>query len=435
MERSILHVDIAAFPIAVERVVAPALRGRPVLLAPPGTARGVVLTASAEAARDGVRAGMPVAAALRRCPDAVVLPPNEPLYRRASDALVRLLGAYSPLVEPATWGETYLDLTGTGRLFGQATDAAVRIQRDIAARLRLHATAGIAVNKLVSRAAARVIRPAGLCDIFPGGEAPFLAPLPIGYLPAAGAAERERCADLNIVRVGDLLHFSPVQVRVAFGWRGGLLRTQAIGVDEAPVRPPEAAPAVTVDETLAEDANNTDVLLTCLCRLCDRAGTRLRRLGARARRIRLTLRYADAVMTQREARLAVPAAADLVLFARSRMLLDAARDRRVRLRWIELRCGDLVRGPRQLELFGPEAFVGGPAHGGGAAGPAGAGNAAGAPGWARAGAADAIAGAVDRIRARFGDGAIRPGRMALAGRGCGPTGPRRAGRAATGSGR
>ena len=394
MDRSILHVDIAAFPIAVERVVAPALRGRPVLLAPPGTARGVVLTASAEAARDGVRAGMPVAAALRRCPDAVVLPPNEPLYRRASDALVRLLAAYSPLVEPATWGETYLDLTGTGRLFGQATDAAARIQRDIAARLRLHATAGIAVNKLVSRVAARVIRPAGLCDIFPGGEAPFLAPLPIGYLPAAGRAERERCADLNIARVGDLLRFSPLQIRVAFGWRGGLLRAQAIGVDEAPVRPPETAPAVSVDETLAEDANDADALLACLCRLCDRAGTRLRRLEARARRIRLTLRYADAVMAHRETRLAVPVAADLVLFARARTLLDEARARRVRLRWIELRCGDLVRGSRQLELFGP-------------------GNAAGAPAWARAGAADAIAGAVDRIRARFGDGAIRPGRIVL----------------------
>jgi DNA polymerase-4 len=422
MERSILHVDIAAFPIAVERVVEPALRGRAVLVAPPGTARGVVLTASAEAARDGVRAGMPVAAALRRCPDAVVLPPNEPLYRRAADALTRLLAAYSPLVEPATWGQTFLDLTGTGRLFGQATDAAARIQRDIAARLRLHATAGIAVNKLVSRAAARVIRPAGLCDIFPGGEAPFLAPLPIGYLPAAGAMERERCADLNIVRVADLLRFSPLQARVAFGWRGGLLRAQALGVDEAPVRPPEAAPAVTVDETLAEDANDTDLLLACLCRLCDRAGARLRRLGARARRLRLTLRYADAVMGHREARLDVPAAADLVLFESTRALFDAARDRRVRLRWIELRCGDLVRGPRQLELFGPEAFAGG---GGRPDTP---------PAWARAGAADAIAGAVDRIRARFGAGAIGPGRIALAA-GQSAAGSRRAGKGANGAGR
>ena len=189
MDRSILHVDVPAFPIAVERVIEPGLRDRPVIVAPSGGARATILAASPEAVRDGVRAGMPVRVAARRCPGVVLLPVNEALYQRATGAIVALLHAYSPLVEPSAHGHSYLDLTGTGRLFGHATDVAARIRREIADRLRLPATVGVATNKLVSRVAARVIRPDGLCDIFPGGEAPFLAPLPVGFLPEAAGPQ------------------------------------------------------------------------------------------------------------------------------------------------------------------------------------------------------------------------------------------------------
>ncbi|HEU4402121.1 MAG TPA: DNA polymerase IV [Candidatus Polarisedimenticolia bacterium] len=378
MERSVLHLDIDAFPIAVERVVDPALRLRPVAVAPPGSARAPVLVVSPEAAREGVRAGMPVPVALRRCPGLVVLPTNEPLYRRATGALLALLGGYSPLVEPAAHGQAFLDLTGTGRLFGAANDAAARVRREVEVRLRLRATVGVATNKLVSRVAARVIRPDGLCDVLPGEEAPFLAPLPIRFLPDAGA--RERFADLGISLVRDLLALSPSQLGIAFGGWSDRLRRQALGLDDSPVRPPEASPAVIEDETLAEDSNEEAPLARALCRLCERAGARLRRLRAGARRLRLTLRDAGAVMTRGEARLAVPAAADLVLFQRARDLLGRIRVRRVRVRWIELRCCDLVRGPRQLDLFGGAA-------------------------------AERLAAAVDRIRERFGEAAILPGRI------------------------
>lgn len=391
MDRTVLHVDIAAFPIAVERVIEPRLRGRPVVLAPPGSARAPVLVASQEAVREGVRAGMPLPLALRRCPGVAVLHPNEPLYRRATGALLTLLGGYSPLVEPAAPGQTVLDLTGTARLFGAAQDTAARIRGEIEARLRLRPTVGLATSKLVSRVAARLIRPDGLCDVFPGSEAPFLAPLPVGLLPAARGGTRERLSDLNVARVADLLRFSPAQLVVAFGPHGEQLRCQALGIDASPVRPPEAAPAVVEEATLAEDSNEEAALLRALFGLCERAGARLRRLEARARRLRVTLRHSDAVVARREERLAPPIAADLLLFAAARAIGERARARRVRVRWIELRCLEIARQPRQLTLFGPEAFAG--------------------DGGARGGAAETLAEAVDQIRGRFGEAVIVAGRM------------------------
>lgn len=406
MDRSILHVDVPAFPIAVERVLAPGLRDRPVIVAPSGGPRATILAASPEAARDGVRAGMPVRAAARRCPGVVLLPVNELLYQRAAAAITALLHAYSPLVEPSAHGQSYLDLTGTGRLFGHAADVAARIRREIAGRLRLPATVGVATNKLVSRVAARVIRPDGLCDIFPGGEAPFLEPLPIGFLPgAAGSKARAQFEDLGISRIGDLLHLSPTQINIAFGRSGRRLHRQASGIDDSPVRPPESCRAVTEQATLAEDSNARAVLQRTLWHLCERAGARLRRLGATPRRLRLTVRFSDAVTTTGSALLPAPTAAELPMFAAAQALFDRVLSRRVCVRTITLAGFDFVRDSRQLTLFDPQEFDAPAAGGPGEYDPA-------QGGGRRIGAAETLAGAIDRIRGRFGAESILWGRMA-----------------------
>jgi DNA polymerase-4 len=406
VDRSVLYVDIAAFPIAVEQVIAPVLRDRPVAVAPPGSARASILAASLEAEREGIRPGMSVQAALRGCPGLRVLPTNEPLYRRAAAAILSLLGGYSPLVEPATWGQTFLDLTGTGRLFGDVKDVAARIRREIEGRLRLRSTVGVATNKLVSRVAARVIRPDGLCDIFPGAESSFLAPLPVILLPEAEAMEPRRFEDLGIVRVHDLLDLSAPQLRVAFGWRGERLHRQALGIDDAPVRPPETLPSIREEETLAEDSNEEAVLLRALCRLCERAGARLRELRVTPARLRVAIRYAGALTVQREGRLVPPTSASLRLFQAARDLLERARSRRERVRIIELHLFHFGRGPRQLFLFGPEALDGGT--GGGAPSPSAT---SAETVVRRAGAAEVLAEAIGRIRGRFGEAAVVPGRL------------------------
>jgi DNA polymerase-4 len=377
VERSVLCIDVPAFPVAVARVVEPGLRGRPVVVAPEGSARALVMAASDEALREGVRPGMPVGAAARRCPGLVLRAPDDALYRRAAAAVYGLLGGYTPLVEPSAPGRAYLDLTGTGRLFGYAPDAAARIRREIADRLRLKATVGVAVNKLVSRVAARVIRPDGLYDVFPGSEAVFLAPLPVLLLPGAAAVSKEvRFADLGIARVGDLVALTPAQARLAFGPSGEGLRRQAQGLDETPVRPPSLQPALVEDETLAVPTNGAADLERVLFAL----GERLRRARTATCRLRVSLRHADDVVAHDEAPLPSPAAADLALFLAAVRLLDRARVRRVTVRWVEVRCLDLVRGERQMGLFGPAAR------------------------------AEPLSEAMDRLRGRFGKGAVVWGR-------------------------
>lgn len=403
MDRSVLYVDIVAFPIAVERVVAPILRGRPMAVAPPGSTRATILAASLEAEREGIFTGMPVHAALRRCPALRVLPSNEPLYRRAAAAVLSLLSGYTPLLEPSIPGEAFLDLTGTKRLFGDAKDTAARIRAELDRRLRLTATVGVATNKLVSRVAARIIRPDGLCDIFPGSESSFLAPLPVILLPEAESAPAEWFEDLGIALVRDLLVLTQPQLRIAFGWRGERLRRQALGIDDAPVCPPESSPSIAEEEILAEDSNDEAILLRVLLRLCERAGARLRSLGLAPQRLRVTLRYTGALTASRDERLTTPTGVPLRLFDAARDLMARVRSRRERIRWIELRLLRLARAARQLSLFGPEVFAG--------------------PDTGRIGAAETLAEAIERIRGRFGETSIVMGRILDGGSTRSPGGP------------
>ena len=182
LERQVLHLDVAGFPVAVERVVDPTLRDRPLVIAPP-VPRARVLFASAEAGREGIQPGMRVDEARRQCRGLVLRPPNDPLYARAGKAVLELTGRFSPVLEPQAHGRIYLDVTGTGRLFGPPIDVAARLRKELIASLRLDAAVGVAANKLVSRVAADVTEPTGLLDIRAGDEAPFLAPLHVARLP------------------------------------------------------------------------------------------------------------------------------------------------------------------------------------------------------------------------------------------------------------
>ncbi len=155
MLRSVLFVDPPAFCTSLEGLVAPALRTRPLAIAPPGADRATILALSAEARRAGLEAGMSVRKAQRLCPDLIVLPPNPRLYARASRALHEIFRTYAPTIEPRGYGHAFLDLTGTGRLFGPPQDVAARIRRETSERLGFPVTVGIASNKLVSQAAIR----------------------------------------------------------------------------------------------------------------------------------------------------------------------------------------------------------------------------------------------------------------------------------------
>ena len=158
MNRSVLFIDPPAFCTAVEGLVAPVLRERPVAVAAPGADRATILALSAEAKAAGITRGMPVAKAKKLCPDLILKAPNPRLYARASSALFEILRRYAPVIEPRGYGHAYLDMTGTSRLFGPAVDVARKIQKESNQRIGLELAVGAAVNKLVSRTASEVVK-------------------------------------------------------------------------------------------------------------------------------------------------------------------------------------------------------------------------------------------------------------------------------------
>jgi DNA polymerase IV len=351
----IIHVDIAAFAVAVERVIHPELRRRPVVVAPVGPSRSVVTALSPEAQEAGVRKGMILARALRHCRNLVVLPPNEPLYARASRALCRVLENFSPVLEPVGYGQAYLDMTGMGRLFGPPRDAAWRAQKEIRERLRLESSLGVAANKMVSRIAAVVTEPVGLQDVPPGDESAFLAPLPAPLLPGVGPKTREQFLELNIRLIRDLAVMRLEHLALAFGRLGFVLHQRALGIDDTPVYPPRAVPAVEEDVVLAEDSNDWDLLQSALRGLCARAGERLRAQKQRAARLEVRVRYSDYREVAGKVKLVPPLQSTAGLTARAGRLLEQTLARRTRVRSLHLRLTELSSGPVQQDLFADPA--------------------------------------------------------------------------------
>jgi DNA polymerase-4 len=349
-ERDVVHLDVAAFAVAVERVKNPRLRERPVVVAPP-TPHGLVLTASFEARRAGIRRGMPIARALRVCRDVIVLTPDEPLYARAAAAVREIVGRFTPLVEPVAGGRWYLDMTGTRRLFGPPVDAAARLAREVQERLRLPAAVGVARNKTVSRVAADVTEPAGLLDIARGEEASFLAPLSAARLPGVTGDIRGTLLDLNIRIVREVAALEIGQLTMLFGRFGIVLHERALGIDPTPVRVPEEEPALFEEATLAEATNEAAAVEAALFDLCGRIGIALRLRGVSTGRLEVRVRYVDGDKAEARSDLREGVDLDPHVFREAVFLLRRAVTRRVAVRGVSVRATQLARRPRQMSLF------------------------------------------------------------------------------------
>jgi DNA polymerase-4 len=359
--KSILFIDPPAFCATVERLVAPALRSRPLAVAPPGADRATILALSPEAESAGITRGMLVRRAQRLCPDLVLLPPNPQLYARASRALHEILRTYAPVIEPRGYGHAFLDLTGTERLFGPAVDVAERIRREAVARIRLPLTVGVAINKLVSEAATRVGRQhggtAGQLDerrwpllVPSGSEAPFLAPHPMAVLPEVPDDIRVRLDEYQLERIGQVADIAESELCAVFGARGRLLRAQSLGRDARPVLPPEVKAEYRLSHTLATDTNDLDVLHALLRRLTTTLGRRLRRRGLAARRLVLRVEYADYTGAEPSVPLAA-APFDHELWEAARQALAVAMSRRIAVRTLTVIAGRLVEANAQLDLW------------------------------------------------------------------------------------
>jgi DNA polymerase IV len=402
--RSVLFVDPPAFCTTVEGLVAPALRTRPVAVAPPGADRATILALSAEARLAGIERGMLVRQALKRCPDLVLLPPNPRLYARASRALHEVLRIYAPVIEPHGYGHAFLDLTGTGRLFGPAVDVAARVQREVRDRLRLPLSVGVAANKLVSQAATTVVKPEPLLEVPGGGEASFLAPHPLDVLPDLHPRMRRRLDDYQLDLIGEVAAITESALCAVFGGAGRMLRAQARGIDPRPVLSPEQQAEFHVAHALTTDTNDLGVLYPLLRLLGERLGRRLRRRGLVARRLRVALGYADHTDAARAVTLKA-AALDIELWEAARRAFALANAKRLAVRCVSLTLDQIEEAETQIDLWDE----GEPADQEALA-------AAAQPAPPHRPSIPPLQSAVDRIRTRYGTGAIGRAVTALPGR-------------------
>ena len=293
--RTILHVDMDAFFAAVEQRDRPELRGKPVIVgADPkgGRGRGVVSTASYEARRFGVGSAMPISEAWRRCPHGVYLHPDMEKYARESDRIMGVFHRFTDLVEPISIDEAFLDVTGSARAMGTGEEIARKLKGGIRDETQLTASVGVAASKLVAKIASDLQKPDGLVVVPRGGEAAFLAPLPVRRLWGVGPKMEEALAKLGIVIIGDLARLDPGRLERRLGTHGFDLQKLARGEDDRDVVAEGAeAKSLGQEHTYGQDTSDPERLRATLLQLADAVAVRLRAHGLRARTV--TLKYRD----------------------------------------------------------------------------------------------------------------------------------------------
>ena len=376
--RAIAHVDMDAFYASVEQRDRPELRGLPVIVGADPKGRGVVSAASYEARVYGVRSAMPISKAARLCPHGAFVPVDMERYARVSDEIMAILGHFSPLVEPVSVDEAFVDLTGTTSLFGSPPEAVRAIKQRIRDETGLTASAGLAANKFIAKIASDLRKPDGLVIVEAGREAEFLTPLPIERLWGVGKATARALAGLGIATIGQLQRLPEATLVSRLGSHGAGLHALAFGRDDRPVEPWTAPKSMGAETTFERDTAERARLEATLRSQAERVARELRASGFAASRVTLKLRFAD-FHTITRSHTAEPTQDGLELYRRVMVLFE--RERLVqRVRLIGLSASTL--GPPasgQLGLLDPNAVR-----------------------------RERLARAVDGITGRFGTGAIRP---------------------------
>lgn len=376
----ILHVDMDAFYASVEITKDPSLAGKPVIVGGQG-GRGVVTSASYEARAYGVTSAMPMIRARRLCPHAIFLPNDFAAYSDFSERIRAVFLSFTPLVEPLSLDEAFLDVAGSVKLFGPPVDIARRIKTAIGA-LGLTCTVGVAPNKFLAKLASTMAKPDGLMVVAAQRVEEFLHPLPVTALWGVGEATAEQLRRLGLRTVGDLAAVSKRTLERAIGDAAGAhLHDLAHGIDERVVVPNEAARSVGSEETFTSDLDSTEEILREILRLSDRTAGRLRAKALCGRTVTLKVRFSNFSTITRSKTLDAEVDGGAEIYAVAKSLYLRIDPDRPRIRLLGVAVTGLAPGPprRQLDLL-----------------------ATARPGWPEA------TQAIDSIRERFGRDAVGP---------------------------
>jgi DNA polymerase-4 len=424
--RRILHLDVDAFLASVEVALHPELAGRPLVIGGLPHERNLVMTSSYEARAFGVRPGMSLAEAHRRCPHAVFRRGDSQAANRLREEMARVVMRYSPAVQIASIDDLLVDLTGTARLLGPAFDVAVRLRREIREEVRLPVTIGVATSVSLARVAGKLAKPGGVAEIWPGHEEAFLRGLPVEQLPGVGHRTGRLLERFAIRTVGDLSRVSREVLFATFGRLGLVLHDRARGIDPEPVEPtwiagPDGAlrrrPPATIrrDSTFEPEEGSRARVEAMLAYLVDRAMDRLRGHGLAVRTVRVHLVHVDTrppslrrargaaggddgpeePRGRAEARRTLDAATDSTdrVWETARSLLRSFPRRRALVKRVGLELSNLrSRDGWQAELFSDPGGDRGPGAGG-----------------SRADRQRRLDDAVDALRGRFGFGRVLRG--------------------------
>jgi len=384
--RAILHVDMDAFYASVEQRDRPELRGQPLIVG--GTSnRGVVAAASYEVRKFGVRSAMPIREALRRCPHAICVKPRMAVYREVSHQVFAVFHEYTPVVEGLSLDEAFLDVTASLALKGDAVTIARNIKQRIRATTQLAASVGVAPNKLVAKIASELEKPDGLTVINHDNMHAILDPLSVRRLPGLGRKLGERVEAAGIATFGQLRVAPDAVMWPIFGRDSQRMRERASGIDERPVMSEWDEKSISAEETFFTDLADHGRMQAEVLRLADRAGTRMRAQNLAAGCVAVKIRRADFTTFTRQKRFE-PSTTDSRTIAKiAAELLEAwlVEQPRAKVRLLGVGVNHL-HAADQMDLFAASAAAGGGNTG-----------------------ANALDAAVDLIRERFGNLAVRRG--------------------------
>lgn len=376
MSSLIMHVDIDAFFASVEQLRNPALRGKPVIVG-----AGVIASCSYEARRHGLRAGMPLYEALRLCPTAAVLEGHAQVYRCFADRVFDVCKRFAPGIETHL-DEAYCDLSGTDGLYGGPFAAGRRLRLEIEREVGLSVTVGLAVNRMVAKLAGKTVKPGGVRLVEPGRERDFVHRMPVREIPGVGGATAEVLHKLNVHTAGELAAFPPSYLRMLFGRNGDVLYRRCRGLDGG-LMDHEIPHSISRETSFHRETGERLEIEGTLRYLVGRAARTLRSLRLSARTIAVKVRYAGGGSREAARTLSAPARLDGELFNAALALLGPLLERRSALRLVGVSLSSLcVASPPQGDLYEER----------------------------RSFREAELCGGLDRVRDRFGHGAIVSGR-------------------------
>ena len=378
---SILHVDMDAFYASASLLSRPELKGTPVIIAGGGN-RGVVLSATYEARAFGVAAAMPLARARRLCPQATVVAPDYARYERISTSVMAVFASVTPIVEPLSLDEAFLDVSGALRRLGTPSQIAQQIRDTIADEQGITCSAGVASTKFIAKLASGLAKPDGLLVVPQAEVVSFLHQLPVGALWGVGERTEEALRRLGLHTVADIAHTPLDTLRRALGDNAGpALHALAWGQDTRSVVPTRRERSIGADETFSFDVDDPAYIHRQLLKLSERTAARVRAAGLVGRTISIKVRFSDFTTITRSKTLRDPTDVSRDIYASARALFDGLGLQRARLRLVGVR----MEGLMDSDHAPIQGLLDEPAHG-----------------WRDADRA------VDRASARFGAGAVRP---------------------------